>query len=641
MSGKYTSRSEYLNISLPTHTSHAMKKGRKGIGKTLDIVILGGVVGLVVVFIASTFTSGIGEKVKNILGMGMHTTLDDNIYAAECQELCSTEYDIYKCTASPDGSDKQCGAIFARIRDAGEDLPLEPTSDYGTITLNDDGFLPCSVMTVTFKNIKPEEIADFSVKIENQSGGIVPIRDASGGEITPSGDDYLLCSLSTTPCTPKVEFKLPCNFQSEVEKFIPGVKHTITFTSSNADGNIGETDTLKLSPYKNKKWSCLKDATILGDVKFNQKTTISPETTKVHFKKEITGTSPHMIADVKIEIETGSGQCEDPTIGTPTPIPGCELGRLIPSGTDYEFTMPRVTGELEGILFKILLNVDDEIPGPPDRVDIPLCTAKVHASMTCTGEHRVANLCYIDNTDSKEYILTGLSDSGTHSLDGICKYEHKTEYESYCVNVVDGSKCTIGCIPCTLPQKIMRINTMIDDPTKDKCKFEDLEIVDIFPCKTVTDCDKNTIFTATDSQGWISVDIKNNGDNDFEFDEDNLHITINGNPETVVTAVHIIPSGGTVTINDITATTMKSGSNLVEGAYTVVARIDNLDTLKYPLVDEAKRNANNMLTKQIKVYPACCSDCTSCSGSAACSGCSDMCKWNMNEVTGVNECIRK
>ncbi len=621
------------------YSCDAMKRNRKAFGLTESIVLM---LGLVVVFIGVTFTSGIGERLKDMFGATPKGTMDDSIYSAECLRLCDTEYDLYACTASPDGSNELCGAILTRIKEAEGDLPGEPTSDIGTIKLDGD-FLPCSEMSVIFKNIVAEEIIDFSVNIKSDNDIIVPVRDAGGAVIVPVGDDYLLCSSATTPCTQEIEFKLPCDYKPEVEKFKPDIKHTISFKSANAAGDVD--DTLKLAQYKDKKWSCLYYASFPDGISFNQIVTNPLATTRVTFKKEIiSGSQTHMIAKTKITKEASSGPCEQPSspIDAPIVISECMLVIGDPLGLKYvdpdgyHFTMPRVTGVLEDIRFIIHLTVKklDETPAG----DIAICATKTTASMTC--RNKVAYLCYVDADDGKEYILSDLSDSGTYTRDGVCKYTDQTEYENGCVKVSDGSHTGDLEAACTLPDKIYREDTMIEDVNNDECKVTDLEIVNIHPCK-VADCDKDTYFTRADADGWIAVDLKNNGNKDIGFHEGNMYLTIDGNAETVLALPsYTIPAGETIKIIDTTIDTIKPGAFLVEGTYTVEARIDNLDTLKYPVVDKSSRNTNNIRTETITVYPQCCEDCVVCPETICEPKCSEICKWDMNQI-GEDKCMKK
>ncbi len=627
-----------------------MKRNRKALGKTVEIVILGLMVGLIVVFIGTIFVSGIAENIKNMFGVTPKGTMDDSILAAECLRLCDTVYlpegGLYKCTASPEGSNELCGTILTRIKESEDDLPGEPTSGTSTIKLDGD-FLPCSEMTVLFKNIKQEDIIDLSINIKSDDDDdVVPVRDASGSEITPDGDGYyLLCSSEGTPCTQEVKFRLPCDYKPEVQAFKPDTRHTISFKSGNAAGTVD--DTLELPQYKNKQWNCLNYATFPEGISFNQKVTTTPDTTKVKFKRVIKPESQtHMIAETKIKIKEGSGQCEDPSSPSdnPTVINPCELGIDHTLGLtyvdpdSYHFTMPRITGKLEDIRFIIHLTVKelDETPAG----DIEVCATKTTASITCKSS--VAYLCYEDTDDSKEYILSGPSDSGTHTLDGICKYTGKTEYKSGCTLVSDGSHTNDAQAACSLPHKIYREDTMIQDATNNECKVTDLKIVNIHPCK-IGDCDKDTYFTAADTTGWIAVDLENKGNIPIEIHEGNLYLTIDGNAETVVAIPdHTIPGGQASKIKDTTINTIKPDSHLVEGTYTIKAKIDNIDTLKYPVVDESSRNANNILTKTITVYPQCCRDCISCTTETACaSKCSNICEWKPNSITGDDECKKK
>ncbi len=582
-------------------------------------------IGLFAVFTAQGEEGG-REAIPDVSPELTALYLEEALCMPKCPGESYTEDERLKCNEVPyEESELTCGEIFTKIKEIHDEQEASGGGSTGTSTTEyyalKGEFQPCSTMTLTLK----EDIVNPSMKIKPKTGDdteAIAIRDKDGVSLILVDDYYKLCDGICSD----VEFQLPCEKKAELEKFKPEI-YEISF-------NVEEVKPIT------KRWTCVNDASFPEGINFNQMGT--KDITKVNFKKEVkSALSSHMKADVQIIFGGSGGGCRHPETGVI--IADCriasshDLGLKYNEGDSYyHFTMPKINGELKEILFNILIEAEGS--------DVGVCTARVSASMRCTNLEKY--LCYGETDDDGkywEYILSSRSDDGEYTLDGVCKYSLKTEYETGCVNILTHVVTDEPEGACHLPEKVYREGTIIENEGTHECSAPpDISIVDIHPCKAVEDCDENTIFSSMDvGLRYINVKIRNNGAEAISFDGENLYVTINGNEETVhVNEVTIDPSE-TVDISDITTDGLSAGSFDKSELNTVKVRIDNIDTAIYPVINEKQREDNNIKEETIIIYRQCCGDCVSCHSKTICGECSGICEWELDEQKSEYGCIKK
>ncbi|MCK5699424.1 MAG: hypothetical protein KAH93_06240, partial [Candidatus Aenigmarchaeota archaeon] len=593
------------------------KKGETGVSTAFKFLIAFLAVGVAVLFTLTIASSGEDSQPNDIRGI-----IDYEKYKSLCILKCTKANvrDMAKCTETIEDVPYYCGEIIA----GGDDSTLDPPDGSSTkpAYTPEGEFQPCSTMTLTLK----EDVTDLGIKIKPKEGSdseAIVIRDESGSDLTILDEGYYKLCEST--CS-NIAFQLPCEKKTELEEFKPD-DYEISF---NVEG---------INPIT-KIWTCLKDASFPDGINFNQMGT--KDITKVKFKKEVKSASAsHMNADIQIVFDETGGGCKDPDTGTTITNcriePSHELGlKYDEDESYYHFTMPKINGELKEILFNILINAEGS--------DVGVCTAKVSASMRCNNPERY--ICYGETDDDdnyREYFLYSRSDAGEYTLDGVCKYSEKTEYKTGCVDISTGELGDENEVACHRPEKIYRKETIIEDVDTRECKSPpDLVIEDIYPCISTDDCNANTQFFSTDEDQYLAFTIRNNGPDITIYPED-LHITINGGDEEVYSIPNsglVIPEGELKVIDEISAIGLV-GNDFENVGNTVRVEIANIDTAIYPVIDEEKREKNNVKEETMTVYRKCCSDCVSCPDKAICNGCYGICIWKLNAADGIYGCAKR
>ncbi len=587
------------------------KKGETGVSTAFKFLMAFLALGVAVLFTLTIASGGEDSQPNDIKGI-----IDYEKYKSICILKCSKANvrDMAKCSETIEGVPYYCGEIIA----GGDNPALDPPD--GTFTTPEGEFQPCSTMTITPK----EDVADLGIKIKPVGGTdseAIVIRDNTGLDLTSVDGYYKLCE---STCS-EVAFSLPCGYKAELQEFKPET-YEISF---NIDG---------IKPIT-KTWNCLNDASFPEGISFNQMDT--EKITKVKFKKEVKSPSEsHMTANVRIGFENGGG-CKHPKTGANINEeciiePSHELGlKYNEEDSYYHFTMPKINGELKEILFNILIEAEDS--------DIGVCTAKVSASMRCKNSAKY--ICYgeTEDDDYREYFLSDRSDEGEYTLDGVCRYSEKIEYEKGCIDISTGELGDENEGACHRPEKIYRKDSIIEDADTHECITPpDLVIEDIYPCKSSSDCNKNTQFLSTDDNQYLAFTIKNNGPDITIYRED-LHITINGGEEEVYSVPNTgleIEEGKVAVIDEISATGL-IGDNFENVANTVRVEIADIDTAIYPLIDEEKRENNNIKEETMTVYRKCCSDCVSCPDKSICEECSPICRWDLDEQNSKYGCAKR